>query len=213
MMMKKMKTMPAKLRFSLKGRSPKIALLVFMFLLGLISISCNLVSLLNKSTQNTTSSVDLSATLEANMSLDQALATTPEDNRPEIMRQMGSPDAFTLTFEQLNGQTVRQEEWSYFDDKTRFDFVDGSLLWTVAIQPMPDATIFASTYDPQDFKPDMTLKNVQALLFPQALVIEDTAANGIPGGQMVAGDQILLGFDHDQLVYVQTFPSMPEAKP
>jgi len=147
------------------------------------------------------------------MSLDQALETATEDNRPGILQQMGPPDAFSLAFEQINGQMIRQEEWSYFDDQTRFDFVDGTLLWTVAIEPLSEAAIYASYYDPQGFRQGMSLDQVQDLLSDQELVQEDTAENGFPGGTIVAGDQILLGFDQDRLVFVQTFPLMLEVTP
>ncbi len=185
------------------------SLLYILFLLGLIVLSCNLPAGINPFTPQE----DLGASLENNMSLEAALAFPAEDNRPGILEQMGPPDAFTLSFEELNGQMVRQEEWSYFDDLTRMDFVDGTLLWTLRIEALPDASLYASYYDPQSFTEGISLAQVQALLPNQDLVEIDTSDQGIPGGQLVAGDQILLGFDQDRLVYVQTFPLMPEVNP
>ena len=180
--------------------------LIFFTLLAVLALSCNFPVSFNPFLDQG----DLAASLTKEMSLDQALALTPEDNRPGIVDQLGPPEAFTLVFEQLNGKTVRHEEWSYFDDRTRIDFMDGTVLWTVEIEALPEATIFASYYDPQSFTAGMTIAEVEDVLSGQELARVDTTDNGIPGGLLLAGDQILLGFDQGQLVYVQTFPLAPE---
>jgi hypothetical protein len=145
-----------------------------------------------------------------NMTLDQALAITPRDDRPEILQQMGPPDAFRLTFETLNDQAVRYEEWSYFDDQTSLVFVDGTLTSTVSIEPLPDGSIYASYYDPQSFQEGMTSGGVKSLLADQELFEVSTDEIGQPGGLILAGRQILFGFDQDQLVYVETLALTPE---
>ncbi len=75
------------------------------------------------------------------MSLEAALAIEVEDRRNEVLRLLGAPDAFTLVFEELQGQVVRSEQWSYLDFESRFDFVDGELLSTVDLEPVPDGSI------------------------------------------------------------------------
>jgi len=153
-----------------------------------------------------------SATAAPPMSLQEALAVSPRDDRPEILKQMGHPDAFRIIFEDLDSQTVRREEWSYFDDQTRFDFIDGTLVDTVRIVPTPNGTIFASYYDPSAFQAYMTLDQVQASLPDQKLLQVDASQAGVPGGLVVAGNQILMGFDQGQLVYVETLVLTPEGK-
>ena len=146
------------------------------------------------------------------MSLAQALAVTPVDNRPGILKQLGEPDAFTISFEDLNGKTVREDEWSYFDDQTRVDFVDGTLVWTLTIDPMPDTTLYASLFDPLAFNPQMTPDDARTLFPDQMLLEVDTADNGYPGGLVLAGSQIVMGFDQGHLVYVETFALAPEVR-
>jgi hypothetical protein len=153
------------------------------------------------------------------MPLNIAFATNPQDNRPQMLKQMGPPDSFTITFLKANGIPMRQEEWSYFDDKTRFDFLNGNLLWTINLQPMPDMVITAITYDPLSFKDGMTEAEVRTLLSDRNLApIDLTSAGftpadltelGLTGAEILAGDQILLGFDQGKLVYVETFALVP----
>ena len=59
------------------------------------------------------------------MTLEEALEIEPLDNRSTVFEEMGPPDAFTLKFQELEGQTVRWETWSYFDFNTLFEFIDG----------------------------------------------------------------------------------------
>ncbi len=150
--------------------------------------------------------------LDKAMTLDQALAIQQTDSRPQVLQQMGQPDAFEITYAELNGKPVREEEWSYFDDQKRFDFVNGALLWTVNIDPMPDFSMNAAVYDPLSFTDGMSISDVKSLLKGQQLSEFDLADYAVPGGQALAGDQILLGFDGGKLVYVRTFELAPEGE-
>ena len=143
--------------------------------------------------------------LDQEMTLDQALTVNLEDNREQVLRQMGPPDVFKITFQDLNGTRVRQEEWSYFDDQSRFDFINGALLWTIDLASVPDTSVNASTYDPLTFTDGMTVDEVQSLLSDQQLMQVELADYGVPGGLVMAGDQILLGFEAGKLVSVRTF--------
>ncbi len=173
--------------------------------LVLISLACNLPTALGLKLPG-------SATASPPMSLQEALAITPRDDRPDILKQMGHPDAFRIIFEDLDSQTVRREEWSYFDEQTRFDFIDGTLLDTARIVPTPNGTIFASYYDPSAFQAYMSLDQVQALFPDQKLLQVDASEAGVSGGLVVAGNQILMGFDQGQLVYVETLVLTPGGK-
>jgi len=183
--------------------------------LALVILACNLPTIAPGSTSGAGPGGSQPAgqgdELDKAMTLDHALSLELDDNRSQVLDQMGPPDAFKITYQLLNGKPVREEEWSYFDDKTRFDFVNGALLWTVNLEPMPDLAVSASTYNPLSFKDGMSVEDVQALLKGQQLLQVSLADYGIPGGQAMAGDQILLGFDGGKLIYVQTFELAPEA--
>jgi hypothetical protein len=147
---------------------------------------------------------------EAGVSLEEALAVSPEDRRQEILSQLGPPDAFSLEWQELEGRQVRWEEWSYFDFRSRFDFVDGELVWTLDIDPAPDGTIYAHAYDPLAFRAGMSMVEVKAQLPDLNFAEFPLEEADIPGGILLAADQIMLGFDQDELVYVQTFILAPE---
>lgn len=146
---------------------------------------------------------------EAGVSLEEALATASEDRRPQIMELMGPPDTFRLEWQEIEGQVIRWEEWSYYDYQARFDFVDGELLWTVDLEPAPDGTVYAHIFDPLEFEVYMSPANVRALLPELAFEELSLVDVDIPEGMFLAADQILLGFDDERLVYVQTFMLAP----
>lgn len=146
------------------------------------------------------------------MSMEQALAVQPEDRRPTVLEEMGAPDVFQIHFEQLDGQAVRWESWSYFDFQSAFEFIDGELLWTIELEPAPDGSFYAHFYDPHDFQAFMSVAEVRTLLEGQELEQVDLTEGDLQGGLILAGDQILLGFDQDRLVYVETFMLSPAAE-
>lgn len=146
------------------------------------------------------------------MSLAEALDVPAEDRRPEVLRLMGLPDSFTLTFQELDGVPVRLEEWSYFDSESRFDFVDGELAWTIDIPAATDGSLFAHQYDPLEFNSSMTVDEIRAMFPDQTFDEESLAEADAPEGVALIGDQILLGFDGGRLVFVQTFVLSPDGE-
>ena len=147
---------------------------------------------------------------EPAMSLEEALAVEPEDARPRVLEEMGPPDAFTIEFQELEGQIVRWETWSYFDFTAQFDFIDGELLWTIELEEVEDGSIYAHWYDPLEFQAGMSQAEVESLLLDQELLEVDLGAVDLEGSLLLAGDQILLGFQDDQLVYVETVILSPD---
>lgn len=159
------------------------------------------------------SRVDLAAAAEVfdatGVSLEEALAVKTEDRRPEILALMGVPDAFTLEWQVLNDQYVRWEEWSYFDFGSRFDFVDGELLWTIDIDPAADGSIYAHTFDPMVFQPGMSPNDLKAALPDLPFMEIPLEEADIPSGMLLVTDQFMAGFSEGYLVYVQTFIMSP----
>lgn len=132
---------------------------------------------------------------ELGVSLEEALTIDNDDQRGQILAQMGPPDAFTLRWHQLEGQMVRWEEWSYFDFQSRFDFVDGELLWTLEIDPAPDGSFYAHDFDPLQFRAGQNRNQVLAALPDLEWQEISLAEADIPDGEFLTADQILLAFD------------------
>ncbi len=94
--------------------------------------------------QSGTGSNAAGGTAAPDMALDEAVNTTPDDRRNEVLSLMGAPDVFSIHRQPVDGKDVRWEEWSYFDAGARFDFVDGELVWTAGLDPAPDGSLFCA---------------------------------------------------------------------
>jgi len=149
--------------------------------------------------------------------LQAALRAEVVDDRPEVLATLGRPDAFDISIVLVEGGKVRMESWRYYQFGTRVDFVDGEAIWTVAIEPLPDGTLFAAWYDPLAFETGMTgaeIAQMVAAASPAgaAALVIDLSAGGedLAGGTALIGDQIMVGLYQDELVYVETVALMPE---
>lgn len=182
---------------------PRKVPLVLILLGSLFLLGCAL-------TQSLSELVSQVSPFAQQMTLEEALAVPPEDRRPTVLEEMGAPDTFTIQFQELEGETIRYETWSYFDFQSRFDFVDGELLWAADLEALPDGSLFPHYYQPDDFHAGMTVDEVRELLGEQELLEIELAEGDIPGGMGFVGDQILLGFDQAGLVYVETLALSPD---
>jgi len=195
-----------------RNRGRSIRLFLMAFALTLSALACNLPLAAGENDQaDQTDLSEIDALMEeVGLSIDEVMADPMLDERHETLQYMGAPDSFTLQWQELQGQMVRWEEWSYYDFESRFDFVDGVLLWTLDLEQAPNGSIFAHYYDPLAFEYGMTMIDVVSLIPDIDLTEIALDEADIPGGVLYAGDQILLGFDQDALVYVQTFILEPE---
>ena len=151
------------------------------------------------------------------ISLEEALAAEVVDDRPDVLYFLGLPDAFDISIVEVEGGWVRLESWRYFDFGTRIDFVDGEAVWTYDLEPAPEDTLFAAWYNPLDFENDLGISEASQLVAdsspagatPENLSLAE-GGEGLEEGVILVGDQIILGFDGDQLVYVETVALFPE---
>jgi len=147
----------------------------------------------------------------AELTLDQALSVEIEDARPALVSNLGPPDAFSKTVDEVEGQLLISEEWSYITLGVRVELVDGGIGIVAPIDPRPeDAAIYPRFYDSDEFDLFMDRADVLELLAGQELTEFDLGEAGITGGLMIMGDQILLGFADNQLVYVETYARVPD---
>lgn len=73
------------------------------------------------------------------------------DRRSALLAELGSPDAFVITVDDIDGVVSRFESWSYFDALTQIDLVDGELLWDIEIPGLPDGSLLPIGYSPMEF--------------------------------------------------------------
>lgn len=161
------------------------------------------------------SSSELSA-VPASGELQDALDRLPDPSGDDDAEQIGSllglPDAFTIAFEpQADGSSSRREQWFYYDLSTVFEFVDGTILWNLALDSETTFMLNASRYDPALFQETSRWASL-ALALPNPFSFESTTLDdeyGVPA-TIYVGDQLVLAFDEwGTLFYVETVPLTP----
>jgi hypothetical protein len=140
-----------------------------------------------------------------------ALSVPLVDERPQVLENLGRPDEFDIAVIDVEGGQVRRESWYYYGFGTRVDFVDGTIVWIIDLDPAPEGAIFPAWYDPAAFTSGMPIEaasNAVAAASPAGVVPEaiDLSEGGedLAGGVLLIGDQITLAFQDGVLVYVET---------
>lgn len=149
--------------------------------------------------------------------LREALLTETEDQRPDLLRLLDRPDAFCMIELLVEGVPVRRESWFYFRYLTQIDLVDGQVSLTIDLIEPPLETIFPAWYDPQAFPAGMSGEEAIAAAttaspaetIPEAMDIGGLGEE-LAAGEILVGDQIILGIFEGRLVYVETVPLFPE---
>jgi hypothetical protein len=140
-----------------------------------------------------------------------ALSVPPVDERPQVLASLGLPDEFDIAVVDVEGGQVRRESWYYYGYGTRVDFVDGTIIWTLDLEPAEEGTIFPAWYDPTVFESGMSIEAASraaaaaspAGTAPDAIELSE-GGEDLAGGVLLVGDQITLAFQDDALVYVET---------
>ncbi len=114
-------------------------------------------------------------------------------------------EAFEIAFgADAQDVSIRYETWIYYDDLTALTFLDGILIEGEPLEPVEATAVAPAWHSPLDFRAEMSLDEVQALLAEG-----DLAQVSVPpelGQDMVlyAGEQIVVGFTAGRLEYVET---------
>lgn len=129
----------------------------------------------------------------------------------QVRSLVGAPDAFQVSFERGgaagDGAEVRYETWYYFDLQSAFEFADGKLIGNLPIDPPAALTLLPRKYDPAAFTRGMPWSEVAKLLV-EPLGVEARAVPGEFGAELTfyAGEQLLVAFDENGLVYAESIP-------
>ena len=145
-----------------------------------------------------------------------AAAKLPEPvgatDRDQLRSMIGPPDTFTLSFErsgaQGDGPLVRYENWFYYDLDTEYEFADGALIANLPMTTPVGTTILPpAKYDPDLFDRNTTWDEIASLLVDPELIepIPVEAEYEVPL-TFYAGEQLIVAFDDEGLVYVETVP-------
>jgi hypothetical protein len=132
------------------------------------------------------------------------------EQHKSVVDDLGWPDAFTLVeMDNVQGEPIRHEIWNYYLAQTSFLFSNGIFISDSEVE-MPPAGIIPTPYTPDQFPVGISLEDIQTLLGDVSLNAVENSDLIQEGFQLYAGQQILLGFINNQLVYVEALALFPE---
>lgn len=147
--------------------------------------------------------------------LEEAIADLPEpigeNDRDQVRSMIGLPDAFTISIERSgeegDGPIVRYETWFYYELVTAYEFADGALISNMPIEPVEGLIFLPKKYDPADFERTTTWDEIAPMLSePDSFEARELEAEYEVPIVYYAGEQLLVAFDDEGLVYVETVP-------
>lgn len=134
------------------------------------------------------------------------------DRRPDLLSELGGPDAFVITAGDVAGEISRLESWMYYSAATQIDLIDGEVLWTMPLDALPDGSLLPLSFEPTEFELLGSVDDTLGALPGVDLTPISAAADlEIPGAEVYAGEQLVLAFVDDALVYVEAFALAPTA--
>lgn len=149
-----------------------------------------------------------------------AFAVATVDDRPELLDTMGVPDTFVVSWQDVEGALVQMESWGYHGFATRVDIVDGEIVLTTDLDVLDPGTFYPSWYDPTAFAALMPIGDALAIATDASPAGFTPEAVDLSGGReatdradLYVGDQIVLGFLEERLVYVESVALAPRAVP
>ena len=135
----------------------------------------------------------------------------------KLVDEFGDPDCFTVAmFDEDTGEgrlePQRVETWFYAQYQTSFTFLNGAFAASGRFETAPTNADYVNVR-PSQFVAYSSWEAVRSALGITEFVRVDAASldlrtPGVPEGiSVVLADRMMLGFDQDRLVLVQTIPS------
>jgi len=132
------------------------------------------------------------------------------DQQQTVFDDFGWPDAFTLVeMDNLQDEPIRHEIWHYYIAQTSFIFSNGVFISDSEVE-MPPAGIIPTPYTPDQIPVGVSLEDIKMLMGDVSFKPVENSDLIQEGFQLYAGQQILLGFVDDQLVYVEALAFLSE---
>jgi len=138
-------------------------------------------------------------------------APTGATERDQVRSLLGPPDSFEISFELADGGTsdrlIRYEIWYYFELLSAFEFADGDIIANMPVDDVQPLTILPRQFDPDMFRPGMTLGDVKRLLAaPDALLSVVAPPELEVNVTCYYGEQLMVALDEAGVFLVRTYP-------
>ena len=127
-----------------------------------------------------------------------------------VYDDFGWPDAFMIMeIDDIEGHQVRLETWAYYQGNIIFTFSDGVFKGEGEVETLPN-NYLPSPHHPVQFTLGSTPDQIQAILIDFPLVPIEDSETIQEGVQVIAGQQLMLTFMDDRLIYVDALAFIPE---
>jgi len=197
-----------------KKRKVPWPLIVIMITLALLSICCGfptpVTNSVNEDDEALLESDEVISTEQLPVSTESSYEFNLSEQQLTLVNDFGWPDSFTITeIDNTQGDHIRHEIWVYYQGRTSYVFLNGFFISSNEVEALPQGYI-PTPYKPDQFKTGMSQEQMLAQLgetelFP--LEDSDVIAEGV---QLHFGQQLMLGFMLDRLVYVEALAFIPE---
>ena len=138
-------------------------------------------------------------------------AAVVTDTKEALLGVLGAPDAFTSKVVVLDGAEVPVESFVYAELSRAYEMVDGVVVGEEEIEAFPDGTLLPLHLGYYDMRTGVTETEVREALAGYELTAIDATSLDMPAGaKVLAGSQVLIGLVDDLVVYIQTYPLVPD---
>jgi hypothetical protein len=133
----------------------------------------------------------------------------------EVLRNLGSPDAFEIFFfDQAKVQANRVEVWSYYGNEQTYEFSNRNVIEVTRIEEEP-IDIESSPYSPLDFYESMSLGDVKTIASGEQFISGGDIVPRMFDGlelDIYYSKQLVVCFDRPSgaIVYVRSFALAPD---
>lgn len=126
-----------------------------------------------------------------------------------LIDQFGYPDAFTIQFynasiSDQSQQEVRLEIWDYYREGQEITLLNGQLVDQIEID-IPPGALVPVPYRPEQFTGNMDAETALLASGLREYIKAPLETDGVPGGILLFGEQIALGFQDENLLYIESF--------
>jgi hypothetical protein len=141
-----------------------------------------------------------------------AAAAVVTDSKEALLGVLGPPDAFTTKVVAVGDAEVPVDSFVYAELGRSYEMVDGVVVGEEEVEAFPDGTMLPLHLGYYDVRTGMTETEVRQSLEGYELTSIDAAALDMPAeATLLAAGQILIGLIDDRVVYIQTYPLVPDA--
>jgi hypothetical protein len=137
---------------------------------------------------------------------------TLSEQQQSVIDDFDWPDTFLIMeIDDIEGNQVRLETWSYYGGNTSFTFSNGVFMVDGETGAMPDG--FSPTpYHPDQFPLGASLEQITAILSDYTILSVEGGEVIQPGVKFFTAQQLILGFLNNRLFYVEALAHLPEGE-